>query len=144
MGPHLGRRRALAGLALVAFTIAIGAVATPALAQDPQITEAQRAARDWLDFSDTGDVQRSYASASPRFQAAMSPQEWADAWTKARAPFGAVRQRTLASSQIPNVPEGSYVLLIFRTSFANRDAVETITMGRGADGAWRVVGYSIR
>ncbi|MEO6565794.1 MAG: DUF4019 domain-containing protein [Casimicrobiaceae bacterium] len=143
-----GRRRALAGLALVLATAAIGAVSSPALAQDPQITAAQFAAREWLALSDAGDVQRSYATASPKFQATMTPQQWADASTKARLPYGAVRQRALAAtqatSQVPNLPEGAYVLLMYRTSFANRDAAETITMERSADGAWRLVGYSIR
>ena len=146
--PHPGRRRALAALALVAISVAFGTVSTTALAQDPRITEAQRAARDWLALSDAGDVQGSYAAASPKFQAAMTPQQWAEASAKARGPYGAVLQRTLAATQasvqVPNLPEGTYVLLMFRTNFANRDASETITMERGADGTWRLVGYSIR
>ncbi len=151
MLPLPGRRRALAILALVLGTAAIGSVSllsTPALAQDPRITEAQRAARDWLALSDAGDVQGSYAAASPKFQASLTPQQWAEASTKARLPYGVVRQRTLAASQAaeqaPNLPAGAYVLLMYRTSFANRDAAETITMERGADGVWRLVGYSIR
>jgi len=148
MLPLPGRRRALAIIGVVLVTAAIGAVPTHALAQDPRTTEAQRAARDWLALSDAGDVQGSYASSSPKFQATMTPQQWADASTKARTPYGAVRQRTLAATQaalqVPNLPAGTYVLLMYRTNFANRDAAETITMERGADGAWRLVGYSIR
>ncbi len=148
MLPLPGRRRALAALALLAIAAMIGAAPSTAWAQDPRITAAQVAARDWLALSDAGDVQGSYAAASPKFQATMTPQQWADASTKARAPYGAVRQRTLAATQaatqVPNLPDGAYVLLMYRTNFANRDAAETITMERGADGAWRLVGYSIR
>lgn len=145
MVPHPGRRRVLVALALGALAFA---TAMPALAQDPRITDAQRVAREWLALSDAGDVQATYAAASPKFQATMTQQQWADASTRARAPYGAVRQRTLAATQVaeqvPNLPNGNYVLLMFRTSFENRDAAETVTMERGADGTWRLVGYSIR
>ena len=145
---HMGRRRALVALALMVATGAVGSLSTPAQAQDPRITDAQRVAREWLAQSDAGDVQGTYAAASAKFRATMTPLQWADASTKARMPYGAVRQRALAatqvSQQVPNLPSGNYVLLMYRTSFANRDASETITMEREADGAWRLVGYSIR
>jgi hypothetical protein len=75
-------------------------------------------------------------------------EQWEQALAKARAPYGAVTARALMSAQpalqAPNMPDGVYVLLIYRTSFAARDASETVTMEREADGVWRLVGYSIR
>ncbi|MEP7329990.1 MAG: DUF4019 domain-containing protein [Betaproteobacteria bacterium] len=141
-----GRRRALVALSL--FVSALVLTSVPAQAQDPRITEAQRVAREWLVMSDAGDSKGTYAAASAKFRGTMTPEQWADASVKARGAYGAVRQRTLAASQaalqVPNLPDGTYVLLMYRTNFANRDAAETITMERDSDGVWRLVGYSIR
>jgi len=143
-----GRRRALIALALSFGVTLLAVTTTTAWAQDPRITEAQRVAREWLALSDAGDTKASYAAASPKFRGTMTPEQWEKASVAARGPYGAVKQRSLAASQaslqVPNLPDGTYVLLMYRTSFANRDASETITMEREADGVWRLVGYSIR
>ena len=142
------RPRVLVALALWFMASVLAVLSPTALAQDPRITEAQRVAREWLVLSDGGDTRATYAGASAKFRGAMTLEQWVDASAKARAPYGAVKQRSLASSQAalqaPNMPDGTYVLLIYRTNFANRDASETITMEREADGVWRLVGYSIR
>jgi len=139
------RRRALLALALWSGAAMLAA---PALAQDPRTSEAQRVAREWLALSDAGDAKATYAAASAKFKGSMSVEQWEQALAKARAPYGAVKARTLTAAQpalqAPNMPDGVYVLLLYRTNFAARDMAETITMEREADGAWRVVGYSIR
>jgi Protein of unknown function (DUF4019) len=146
--PDGGRRLAVRVLLLVAGAAAGGGLATPVAAQDPRVSEAQRVAREWLEKSDAGDANATYAAASARFRGTMTPEQWAKALTSARGPYGAVKARTLAASQpataAPNLPEGAYVILVYRTNFANRDAAETVTVEREPDGAWRIVGYSIR
>ena len=143
-----GRRRALAVLARGAGIVLLGAAISTAQAQDPSLTEAQRVAREWLALSDAGNVQSTYTAASAKFRATLTPQQWAEASAKARVPYGAVRQRALVATQIvPQGPEASgatYLLLTFRTTFASRDAAESVTMEREADGVWRLVGYSIQ
>ncbi len=139
-----GRRRALAVLS----TCALAAMRL-AVAQDPRVSDAQRAARDWLALSDAGDPLSTWKTAGAKFQAAMPPAEWGNAISKVRTPLGALVQRTLASTQTTNQfagqPPGDYALLVYRTAFANKtDASETVTMEREADGQWRVIGYSIR
>jgi Protein of unknown function (DUF4019) len=138
------RRRALLALAL--WSGMIGMVA-PALAQDPRTSEAQRVAREWLALSDAGDAKATYTAASAKFKSALTLEQWEQALASARAPYGAVKARTLMSAQpalqAPNMPDGVYVMLIYRTNFATRDASETVTMERDGDGVWRLVGYSI-
>lgn len=142
-----GRRRALMALVLWSGVAAAAWQATPALAQDPRTSEAQRVAREWLALSDAGDAKGTYAAASAKFKGTLSEEQWAQALASARAPYGAVKARTLVSAQpapqAPNLPDGAFVMLVYRTNFAARDAAETVTMEREADGVWRLVGYSI-
>ncbi len=138
-----GRRRALVALS----TCALG-MGWPALAQDPRVSDAQRAAREWLMLSDAADMQGTWRTSGAKFQAAMSPPQWGDAMSKVRTPLGELVQRTLvstqAASQFEGQPEGDYALLVYRTAFARKSiASETVTLEREADGRWRVIGYSI-
>ncbi len=139
------RRRALLALAMWSGIVLSAA---PAWAQDPRTSEAQRVAREWLALSDAGDAKATYAAASAKFKGVLSVEQWEQALASARAPYGAVKARALMSAQpalqAPNMPDGVYVMLVYRTGFAARDASETVTMEREADGVWRLVGYSIR
>jgi hypothetical protein len=143
-GPDNGRRGLLAALFVWALVCAL-----PAAAQDPQVSEAHRAALEWLTVVDADNATASHAAAADKFRKTMTQEQWATALTQARAQFGALQRRTLGGAQrgdqIPNKPEGEYVLLYFRSGFAKRENVtETLTMEREPDGKWRAVGYSLR
>ena len=76
-------------------------------------------------------------------------QQWAQASTAVRAPLGTARQRNERSSQfsnsLPGAPDGEYVVFQFQTVFENKAAaVETVTVVKDIDGAWRVTGYFIK
>ena len=79
----------------------------------------------------------------------MTRERWVASLKQARDPLGKVEQRSVLSTNFatsfPGAPEGTYAIVLFRTSFAKKtDATETVTLEREADGAWRVVGYFIR
>ena len=124
-------------------------VADAALAQDPQATAAQAAAREWLALTDRADAQASWNAAGKKFQAAMPATGWGDALAKARTPLGSMKSRTIFKTDFkksfPGAPDGDYALIIYTTSFANKaEGHETLTLERESDGKWRVVGYFIR
>jgi len=49
------------------------------------------------------------------------------------------------ATSLPGAPDGEYVVIQFKTSFANKaDALETITPMKDDKGAWRVSGYFIK
>ena len=49
------------------------------------------------------------------------------------------------ATSLPGAPDGQYVVIQYRTSFANKkSAIETVTPMRDSDGQWRVSGYYIR
>ncbi len=133
--------RAVAGSAVCSLA--------PARAQDATTTLAQKAAREWLALTDALDAAGSYNAAGARFRETITAEGWAAALQQARAPLGALEQRSTLSTQLanklPDGPEGEFALVLFRTSFANKaDSRETVTLEREADGAWHVIGYFIR
>jgi len=132
-----------------AFAAAAILCASAAAAQDAATSAAQRVARDWLALTDRGDGGGSWDAAANQFKSAITRERWTDALSKVRAPFGAFEQRAVLSTRFeksfPGAPDGDYAIVLFRTSFAKRtDGQETVTLEREADGAWRVVGYTIR
>jgi len=135
------------GFLFAILALAIAA-SLPSQAQDARATEAQRVAREWLVLADKQDGAATWAAAGPKFQAAMSTEQWTRALKQARGPLGAVLQRAMLTTQfaknIPGQPDGEYVLLQFRTSFEKKESArETLTLER-VDGKWRVIGYFIR
>ncbi len=140
-----GRRRVLAAIAaLVAAPLA-------ARAQDPRSSLAHRAALEWLALTDAGDAAGSWKAASELFRrAGADEQRWSEALAKFRAPLGATVARTLVATQfqteIAGLPDkGDYVIMLYRTAFTARtDATERVTVERGRDGVYRVVGYSLQ
>lgn len=64
-------------------------------------------------------------------------------------PARALQTRRLASSRattsLPGVPDGDYVVMQLQSAFEHKvSAVETVTAARQPDGAWRVAGYFVR
>jgi Protein of unknown function (DUF4019) len=132
-----------------ALAVALAYWSALALGQDPAATTVQHAARDWLALTDRGDGAASWDAAARQFKNALPRDHWADSLRKARDPFGTLAQRTVLSTtfatSFPGAPDGTYAMVLFRTSFAKKtDATETVTLEREGDGAWRVVGYFIR
>jgi uncharacterized protein DUF4019 len=139
-----GRRAVLAALFVWGLAIAF-----PVAAQDPQVNEARRVALEWLTVVDADNATASYAAAAGKFHDAMTQEQWATALSQARAQFGALQRRTFAGAQkgdeMPNKPPGDFVMLYFRSGFAKRENVtEQLTLERGPDGKWGIVGYSLR
>jgi hypothetical protein len=133
------------GFLLALLALAIAASLPPANAQDARATEAQAAARSWLDLADKLDGEATFAAAGDKFQRAMPVKRWTKALKDSRGPFGATQTRTVVSTQfvdtIAGQPKGEYALVLFRSSFANRDFVqERLTLEKTTKG-WQVIGY---
>lgn len=123
-------------------------LATGAAAQDLNATTVQAAARDWLALTDRGDAVASWDAAGKKFQSALPVASWAAALEGERAPLGPASSRAIVKTSFrrtfPGASEGDYALVVFATSFASKPLVyETLTLERGVDGTWRVIGYDI-
>jgi hypothetical protein len=137
------RRAALAALAV----LALGS-SSIASAQDPRATEAQQVARTWLAIADRLDADASYKAAGPKFRSALTPERWREAVRTVRFPAGTLVQRSVQSTQfatkLKDQPDGDYVLITFRTSWANKTLGRELVSLERAGGKWQVVGYVIQ
>jgi len=137
--------------AFVSLFLAAAVVAAP-LAHSQQTganAAAIEAARRWMAASDAGDGGATWDQAAPSFQTAIAKADWAAALSRARQPFGAVKDRKVAKAEatrsLPGAPDGEYVVIEYDTNFEGKaHATETVIPVRGADGVWRVSGYFVR
>lgn len=137
--------RVAAGVLLL---VACALSALPAAAQDPRAGVAQSAARAWLELVDKGDADASWNASGPLFKEAYPLGKWREALVLYRKPMGTFESRTAVSTTFnkdaPNLPPGEYANIQFRTNFSNKvDAHESISLERGADGTWVVIGYAL-
>ena len=131
----------------------IGALAVILLFSGPAVAESKEAAavgaaKKWLALVDAGRYAESWDTAAELFRAAVPKDKWVEQVGAVRGPLCALKQRTVKSEKyttsLPGAPDGEYVVIQFRTSFADKKgAVETITPMLGKDGKWHVSGYYI-
>ncbi len=138
--------RTLLAAFLFLFTSAASAAGV-----EPDVAEKQAltAAKAWLTMVDEAAYAPSWQAAATPMRAAVTLEEWERSMKAVRAPLGAVKARKLASAvyttTLPGAPDGEYVVLTFRTRFANkRRAIETVTPLMDTDGKWHVGGYFIK
>jgi beta-lactamase regulating signal transducer with metallopeptidase domain len=148
------RRILLAGavsLLLASLVCLKSARAADSAAPDPKAA-ALASALGWLKEIDGGQYEQSWKDAAAVFQGKLTADQWVQALNGTRAPLGTCSQRTEVSATLskdPRTPEGvipgEFVVVQFESSFDNlKHAVETVSLSRGPDGAWRSCGYLIR
>jgi len=134
----------LASVVVVCLAIAGGS----SWAQEPEVA-AQAAAEAWLELVDNEQYEESWVQAAELFKGAVTTEQWRQAASGARKPFGALVSRKMKSrmytKQLPGAPDGQYVVILFDAVFENKaSAMETVTPMLDPDGTWRVSGYYIR
>jgi Protein of unknown function (DUF4019) len=132
-------------MALVVASLFLGAVGHAA--PKPE-AEATKAAQSWLAFIDAGLYGESWDAAAKVFQGAITREQWASTVAGVRGPLGKLGTRGAKSAQLrtslPGAPDGKYVVVQFKTSFAQKkSAVETVTIYLEG-GTWMVSGYFIK
>lgn len=115
---------------------------------DEKTEEAVTVARQWLALVDAKEYKKSWEEAAPYFQEHVALPLWEQQIAAVRKPLGKVTSRELMRAQyataLPGAPEGEYVVIQFKTNFADKpDSIETVTPMM-ADGSWRVSGYYIK
>ncbi len=109
------------------------------------ITEQQ--GRDWLVTVDAGRYADSWSDASTLFQQAIQQEAWAATLEQMRRPLGEIIARELVQSdyaeELPGVPQGHYITMVFQTEFSEYTGQETVTLMLDTGREWRVTGYFI-
>jgi hypothetical protein len=107
-------------------------------------------AREWLGLADSGQFGATWDQAGQLFQKALAREQWEASLSAARKSYGNVEQRNLKLVQVtenlPNAPQGKYVVTTFDTKFAQAPAstTETVTSYLESSGQWKVVGYNVK
>ena len=130
-----------AGLVLLAATLFASDDAARRLAQD--------SAKAWLAVVDSGRYAESWKQASSLFRRQVSAEQWEKALDSVRSPLGRLVSRVVRSAEftrsLPGAPDGEYVVIQYDSSFGNKkQGIETVTVMKDRDEAWRVGGYFIK
>jgi hypothetical protein len=129
----------------IALLISVGS----AMATTSDETAAVAAAQKWLDIVDRGEYNAAWESGATFLKDNVGEARFAQQLTNVRKPMGDVISRKVESKKFstsaPGAPDGKYVMIQFKTSFAHKkSAVETITPSLEKDGVWKVTGYFIK
>ena len=154
---HIGKRaRTIPApflIGAIVMTLVLAALAMAALPQhtvnpetatlEVEETEAETAARRFVDLIEAGEWQASYDATTQSFRTSNTLEVWTTASMKTRERFGGALSRSLKGVTYPPTPQG-YRIVTFDTRFASRaePAVETISMIR-EDGEWKVAGIFV-
>ena len=130
------------------LTCAVGIFTTTAQA-DEKTEAAVTAAKEWLALVDAKEYKKSWQEAARFFKDKVTEANWDKMVSSVRKPVGEVKSRELVGAKftttLPGGPEGEYVVIQFKTNFADKpDSVETITPMKDDKGTWRVSGYFIK
>ncbi|MFC2048751.1 DUF4019 domain-containing protein [Elusimicrobiota bacterium] len=111
--------------------------------------KAKKTALKWIKLLDSGKIFTSWEKAGELFRESISLKDWNSQLEKIRKSYGKVIKRELLTvkyyNNLPDVPEGEYVILQFKTCFKNReDVIENIIPQKENQKKWRVAGYSMR
>lgn len=132
-------------LVLAVLLILLPATATAA---EAQTREAAKVAIAWLKLVDKQQYQESWEQTATLFKLQVTADAWQQQLSSVRKPMGElidrVRVSATYSTSLPGAPDGEYVVLQFKTGFANKKlAIETVTPMLD-NGRWRVAGYYVR
>lgn len=109
--------------------------------------EAAKASKDWLTLLDNGRYGDSWEKASSLLKKTMPKNGWEQVLEKTRKPLGSVGSREAIDQRVAKnphgLPPGSYMVLFYKTKFAQKAmAYELVTLFN-EDGHWRVVTYQV-
>jgi hypothetical protein len=118
-------------------------------AKEQKEKAAVTAAEATLKLIDGEKYAESWKASANFFQKAVKQEQWVAAMTASRKPLGKMVSRKVAGKKymtnLPNAPKGEYVVIQFKTSFANKkSAIETFTPILAKDGKWKMTGYYIK
>ncbi len=139
------RLHRIAGIVTL-FLAGTALMAMPLLAQEAadRTDEAREAAEEWLALFDDGDIEATWEEASSYFQQQVDQEDWVRQAEAGKQQTGELDGRTFAdinfADELPQAPEGEYMILNYNTQYAQVDVVETVIL-RLEDDVWRVIGF---
>lgn len=107
------------------------------------------AATAWLALADGGKYVESWQATASELQKAVKQERWAKVVENLRTAPGKLESRKVKGAQavrnLPGAPAGEYYVIQYDSDFEHKKgALETLTLMKDADGAWKAVAYFIK
>lgn len=139
-------------LLLTAGLLCLALLSTPATAQDQeaqdpadQTEEAREAADAWLALFDANDIEATYDTAAEAFKTQVELQDWEAQAAQVKQAVGELDGRTYMETtyadELPQAPEGDYMIVQYETQYANLNVTEYVILVQEGD-TWRMVGFN--
>ncbi|NBB87390.1 MAG: DUF4019 domain-containing protein [Bacteroidetes bacterium] len=140
---------------LTASLLCLALLSTPAIAQDQEDQEAQdpadqteqarEAADAWLALFDADDIEGTYETAAETFKTQVEMQDWQMQAEQVKQAVGELDGRTYMETtyadELPQAPEGDYMIVQYDTQYANLNVTEFVILVLEED-TWRMVGFN--
>jgi len=137
---------------LTAGLLCLALLSTPATAQDQeaesaadQTEEAREAADAWLALFDANDIEATYDTAAEAFKTQVELQDWQMQAEQVKQAVGELDGRTYLETtytdELPQAPEGEYMIVQYDTQYANLNVTEFVILVLEED-TWRMVGFN--
>jgi hypothetical protein len=102
----------------------------------------------FLALLDGGNYSKAWEGVAATMQSTMSQSDFEKGMLSIRTPLGKLVARELKGQKhkthLPGLPDGDYWVVAYTTTFENKpNVVETLVLGLGQDGGWKVAGYSL-
>ena len=111
------------------------------------LQESAAASKQWLELIDKGHYSESWENASLLMKKTIQKDGWEKLMTQTRKPLGNVISREVMDQRTaknpPGMPAGDYIVMFYKTSFANRSTAYELTTLFLQNGKWSVVTYQI-
>ena len=137
------------------FGLVVGfVIATPqslyAQSNEQAVTTAKQEAQEWLALFDKSNFQATWKEASAFFKSKISAEQWGtriEQMRTRRPVLDSLRSRSLVAarytSSLPKAPDGEYVVVQYKGTYADEEWAETVTLKKDPDG-WRGAGYFVK
>lgn len=147
---------------LTAGLLCLALLSTPATAQDQeaqdqevedqeaqnpadQTEQAREAADAWLALFDADDIEATYEMAAETFKTQVEMQDWEAQAAQVKQAVGELDGRTYMETtyadELPQAPEGDYMIVQYDTQYANLNVTEFVILVLDED-TWRMVGFN--
>jgi hypothetical protein len=134
-------------LGLLTLSLVAAPRSLPAQSNEQAVETAKEGAREWLALFEDEKHEETWSEASSFFKSRIGKKQWVTRikQTKKRWPvLDSLRSRSVVASRyttsLPKAPDGEYVVVQYRATYADEEFIETMTMKKEGE-AWRVAGY---
>lgn len=134
------------------FFVALTLVLALSLSSEPTFSagtkdkeNALKFVQDWLALVDSGNYLQTWNDLSDLFKSALTKDQWIKDLNSYRKSFGKLtkrKQQYITESSDPSI--GDYLIFQYQSSFEKKQTVnEAVSVIKGRDGNWKILGYSL-